>query len=267
MDQATTHELILVFVAYHPAAPEVLRLHECLSQLPAHIGYAVVVNDYDLGEPVDLLRGNAVLFLTNKTNPGYGRAVNQAVRMLSDLGRLPAFVGALNTDLAWSLGTFRRILEWLKDNNDIVLAVPRLINPRGELQKLCKQNPTILGLLSRRFIPAYLKFPWLSRYDDWFIMADADYNQIMDVPYLSGCCMLFRTAPFVKVGGFDERFFLYLEDADLTRALQREGRTVHYPLSSVVHHWGRGNHSSKKLTLVNLHSAWIYFRKWGISLL
>ncbi|MFO0075282.1 MAG: glycosyltransferase family 2 protein, partial [Cyanobacteriota bacterium] len=187
MDRATLHELILVIVAYHPAASEVSRLHECLSHLPAHIGYAVVVNDYESGEPVELLRHNAVLFLTNKTNPGYGRAVNQAVRMLGDLGCLPAFLGALNTDLAWSLGTFQRILEWLKENDDVVLAVPRLINPRGELQKLCKQNPTILGLLSRRFIPTHLKLPWLHRYDDWFIMADADYNQVMDVPYLSGC--------------------------------------------------------------------------------
>jgi GT2 family glycosyltransferase len=97
-------------------------------------------------------------------------------------------------------------------------------------------------------------------------MADADYNQPFQVPYLSGCCMLFRSETFEAVGGFDERFFLYLEDADLTRSLGMRGRTLHWPAASVVHHWGRGNHRSWKLTLVNFHSAWVYFRKWGLKL-
>jgi len=45
------------------------------------------------------------------------------------------------------------------------------------------------------------------------------------------------------------------------------GRTVHLPEARVSHYWGHGNHRSKRLTLVNFHSAWIYFRKWGIRLM
>ena len=98
-------------------------------------------------------------------------------------------------------------------------------------------------------------------------MASYDYYQVMDVPYLSGCCMLMRTSAFLAVGGFDESFFLYLEDADLTRRMALMGRTVHLPEASISHYWGRGNHRSKRLTLVNFQSAWIYFRKWGIRLM
>ncbi len=78
--------------------------------------------------------------------------------------------------------------------------------------------------------------------------------------------MLMRSEAFQKVGGFDQRFFLYLEDADLTRRMAREGRCVHLPLVEVVHGWGRGNYSSLRLMLVNVMSAWRYFRRWGWAL-
>jgi len=69
------------------------------------------------------------------------------------------------------------------------------------------------------------------------------------------------------VGGFDSRYFLYLEDADLTRSMATIGRTIHLPIASVIHYWGRGNYRSWWLVLVNLHSAWIYFRKWGLRIM
>ena len=135
--------------------------------------------------------------------------------------------------------------------------------PQGQKQKLCKQNPTLLALISRRFVPYSIKPQWLRQYDRWYQMDDFDYNGIFEVPYLSGCCMLFNSSSFVKVGGFDEKYFLYLEDADLTRQLTYEGRCIHLPIASVVHAWGRGNYKNIFLTLVNLASAWHYFCKWG----
>lgn len=259
----TSRQAILIFVAYHPRPDEVERLAACLATLPAEIGYAVVSNDHSAGEPIEALRDGAICFLTNAHNPGYGRAVNQAVAALARSGPLPPWIGALNTDLCWSQGTFETLLAWLHHHPDVVLAVPKLVDGKGVVQSLCKPDPTLLGLFSRRFIPEALKPAFLKRYDRWYVMADQDYEQIFDVPYLSGCCMLMRSQPFQAIGGFDERFFLYLEDADITRSLRAHGRTIHLPVASVVHHWGRGNHRSRRLTLVNFHSAWLYFNKWG----
>lgn len=254
---------ILVFVAFHPSEAEVQRLKACLGTLPLEIGYAVVSNDHHSAEPVDALAEGAVLFLKNSQNPGYGRAVNQVVRALEEHGPLPMFVAALNTDLAWQRDTFESLLGWMLARPEVVLAVPQLVDQQGTPQLLCKRNPTLLGLFSRRFIPDWIKPSWLHRYDKWYVMADYDYTAPFEAPYLSGCCMIMRTAAFMSVGGFDERFFLYLEDADLTRSLGHCGHTFHLPIATVVHHWGRGNHHSRRLTLVNLHSAWLYFTKWG----
>ena len=78
--------------------------------------------------------------------------------------------------------------------------------------------------------------------------------------------MIMQTSAFFKVGGFDERYFLYLEDADLTRSMSSVGQCVHYPIAFIVHKWGKGNYKSLKLLLVNILSTYYYFIKWGLAL-
>lgn len=261
--EAPARALLLLLVAFHPSSREVEQLQACLAALPPRIGYAVVVNDHRPGEAVERLAAAADCFLTHPDNPGYGTAVNRLVRRL---GPLPPWIGVLNTDLTWADGSFETLLAWLQQHPEVSLAVPQILDPAGRPQQLCKRHPTVLGLFSRRFLPQRLKPARLRRYDRWYVMADRDGSQVFDVPYLSGCCMLMRSEAFLKVGGFDERYFLYLEDADLTRSLAREGRCVHLPVAAVVHGWGRGNYRDLRLMLVNLISAWRYFRKWGLAL-
>lgn len=260
--QRPERSLLLLLVAYHPSAREVDQLQACLARLAPSVGYAVVVNAHRPGEAVERLAAAADVFLTNRDNPGYGRAVNRLVRRI---GRLPPYIGVLNTDLSWAEGSFETLLQWLQSHPDVSLAVPQILDQAGREQQLCKQHPTVLGLFSRRFLPEWLKPGWLRRYDRWYVMADQDHHQVFEVPYLSGCCMLMRSEAFLRVGGFDERYFLYLEDADLTRSLAGQGRCVHLPVASVVHGWGRGNYRDWRLMVVNLCSAWLYFRKWGWS--
>lgn len=232
-------KLLLLFVAYHPSEREIANLNACLSSLSPEIGYAVVANDHKPGEPVDQLSFKADYFLSNADNLGYGRAVN---RLVTHLGRLPPYVGVLNTDLSWPIGTFECLLDWLEQHPEVNLAVPQILDTTGNSQKLCKQTPTVLALFSRRFLPESIKPSWLKRYDSWYVMADHDYMEAFDAPYLSGCCMLIRSDAFCRIGGFDERFFLYLEDADITRSLARSGRCIHLPVASIMHGWGRGNY-------------------------
>lgn len=253
-------QLLLILVAFHPPESHVQALRTCLAALPPEIGYAVAVNEHRAGEPVDRLRAGADRFLTFSENLGYGRAIN---RMVASLPDPPPWLGALNTDLSWNPGTFETLLAWLSHHPEVVLAVPEIQDPDGRPQLLCKRDPSLLALISRRFLPEAIKPRRLRRYDALFQMADQDLSHPLDVPYLSGCCMLIRRTAFEAAGGFDRRFFLYLEDADLSRSLRAFGRCLHLPVAAVRHHWGRGNHHSPWLTLVNIQSVWLYFSKWG----
>lgn len=254
-------ELLLLFVAYHPSPLEVDRLLACLQVLPPTMGYGVVVNEHRPGEAVEALAEGADYFLCCGDNPGYGRAINRLVKLIQ---KEPEFLAVMNTDLRWDSDCFPRLLAWLQSHPQISLAVPQIVDGMGAIQKLCKRDPTLLALCSRRFLPDQLKPHWLRRYDHWYVMNDHDYSKIFDVPYLSGCCMLIRSQHFQAVGGFDDDFFLYLEDADITRKLRALGRCVHLPIASITHDWGRGNYKNLRLVLVNIHSAWVYFRKWGL---
>lgn len=259
--------LILILVSFRTPPGQVEDLRACLDRLDDSVGYAIVVNQATPEAPIEALADGAELVLRAPANLGYGRAVNlafSALRRRLPATPMPAWIGALNTDLQWEPGSFEAMLNWLEDHDDVGLAVPRILDRQGDPQQLCKRDPTVLALLSRRFVPDAVKCPWLRRYDEWFVMADQDLGTIFEVPYLSGCCMIIRSSTFEHVGGFDEDYFLYLEDADLTRLIRHHGRTVHLPVASVMHGWGRGNHRSWRLTLVNLQSAFLYFRKWGL---
>lgn len=257
-------KLVLILVVFHPGQQEVETLQACLAALGPEIGYALAINEHRPGEPVDGLVAGADLVLKDSRNLGYGRAFNRVLRQLAVRGqRQPEWLAALNTDLSWRPGTMETLLAWLQRQPEVVLAVPQITDATGQPEALCKRDPTVLALLSRRFWPEWLKPPALRRYDARYVMADQDHTRVLDVPYLSGCCMLMRRSALQQIGGFDESFFLYLEDADLTRSLRLLGRCVHLPVASVCHRWGRGSHHSWWLTLVNLQSAWFYFRKWG----
>jgi GT2 family glycosyltransferase len=114
----------------------------------------------------------------------------------------------------------------------------------------------------RRFAPARLK-ERADRRLARFEMRDLDQSGPSDVPILSGCFMLVRRANLERVGGFDERFFLYLEDYDLCNRLRQTGRLVYLPTVAIHHHHGRHSYRRIKPLLLHLRSAQQYFGKWG----
>jgi GT2 family glycosyltransferase len=85
----------------------------------------------------------------------------------------------------------------------------------------------------------------------------------MNIPYLSGCFMLLRTSVLKEIGFFDERIFMYIEDADLTRRIHQRYKTVFYPDATIYHNYAKGSYKNFKLMLYNMHGAIIYFTKWG----
>ena len=96
-----------------------------------------------------------------------------------------------------------------------------------------------------------------------FELRDSGYDKIMNVPYLSGCFMLLKAAALKKAGLFDERFFMYPEDIDITRRIHREFLTLYYPNVSIVHNHEKASYKSKKLLKIHIENMCRYFNKWG----
>ena len=257
--------LLQIFVSYKTPIADVAILDNCISMLDkSSIKTAILVNDYSPQDPIASISNKVDFFIPNQDNLGYGATINRFVRSLAFV---PEYLAFLNTDVSWESGTFESICDFMNQNKSCVLMTPKILNPDQSIAYLCKKNPTLLALVSRRFIPDFLKPNILKRYDKLFAMRDKDYSTVIQSSYLSGCCMVARSLQFVDLGGFDERFFLYLEDADLTRSMQKYGKCLHVPHISITHQWQRGSYKNLKLMYWNILSFFIYSIKWGWKLL
>lgn len=86
---------------------------------------------------------------------------------------------------------------------------------------------------------------------------------IYSCPILSGCFTLLNLDVIQLVGGYDERFFMYFEDFDLSRRVNRFYKTLYFPKVHVTHAYNSEANKSIKLLLIFLTSAIRYFNKWG----
>jgi GT2 family glycosyltransferase len=190
-------------------------------------------------------------------NPGYGSAHNIAIRK-SIKDSLPYHL-VLNADVRFSIEVLSTLVQYLDANPNVAHVMPKVLNPDGSIQRLCKLVPTPFDLFLRRFLPEPLAIGARRRFELW----NSNYDKIAFVPYLSGCFMLLRTSALEQIGLFDERFFMYPEDIDLTRRIAEQFDTHFYPYVFVVHEHGSASYKSINMMLIHSGNIIKYFNKWG----
>lgn len=222
----------------------------------ADIGVTVVDNNSSDGT-ADFVSANypGVEVIRLSENLGYGGGHNVALRRAVSRYHL-----IVNPDIAFDADVLPKLSAFLDRNPDVVLAVPKVVGFDGEEQFLPRRIPRLRyvagGLLESR---GRIFKAWR---DEYTRRADS-LSDTTDIDFATGCFMFGRTSALQSVGGFDKRYFLYLEDADLTRELQRVGRTVLYPNVQVRHKWRRDNTRLGKGLLLAFGSMVKYMNKWG----
>jgi GT2 family glycosyltransferase len=201
-----------------------------------------------------------VIYFWTKHNLGYGAGHNIALKQVIAEGYYFHFV--LNPDIYFEPQELQKMITRMNDDASIGQLMPKVIYPDGSLQYLCKLIPSPFDLFIRRFLSG--PFKELARMKaEIFELRFTGYNREMDVPYLSGCFMMFRTSALKKVGLFDERFFMYPEDIDITRRMHAQFRTLFFPSATIVHDHAKDSYKSKKMLWVHLTNLIKYFNKWG----
>jgi len=196
-------------------------------------------------------------YIFNNDNLGYGRGHNLAIKQCVDRS---LYHLVLNPDVRFGPDVIEKLFHFMESKPQAGLAMPKVRGSDGQLQMLCKLLPTPLDLATRRFFPFK---GWFKSRNERYEMKSTGYNQVMNVPILSGCFMFLRNESLKKVGLFDERFFLYAEDTDLSRRIHRQFETLFFPDAEINHVHARGSYKDFRLTLHNVKSAVQYFNKWG----
>jgi len=200
-------------------------------------------------------------YIFNNANLGFGKAHNIALRKSIE-ENIPYHL-VLNPDVYFGEGVLEELYNFMENNSDVGLVMPKVLYPDGKLQYLCKLLPTPIDLFGRRFLNCGPFKKFIENRNKLYELRFTGYDKIMEVPYLSGCCMFLRTNILKKVGLFDERFFMYLEDTDLTRRIHKVAKTIYFPYVHIYHEYGKGSYREFRLLYYNIDSAIKYFNKWG----
>ena len=166
----------------------------------------------------------------------------------------------VNADVFFEENTIEKIVEYMRGNRDIGQIGPKIYGLDGKGTKSCRLLPSPVNLIFRRFLP----LKWIVEKLDYdYEMKWYDYKEIIDVPILSGCFIFVRTDVLKEIGGFDKRYFMYMEDYDLCRRIGQKYRTVFYPEVQIIHEHGKASYKSRKMMMMHVKSAIKYFNKWG----
>jgi len=182
---------------------------------------------------------SSVKLIKNQSNVGFGIANNQALKMASG-----EFLLLINPDAVVSEDTFDKMISFFKKNPDVGLAGCKILNPDGTLQLACRRSfpgpwtsfCKVTGLSN--LFPSSKLF---ARYNLTYL----NFDQTYEVDAISGSFMMMRREVYEKVGGFDEHFFMYGEDLDLSYRIKQAGYKVFYVHSTqIIHYKGESTRRS-----------------------
>ena len=219
-----------IVIVTHNSADEI---SECVKALPAGARVIVVDNASSDGS-ADLAEALGCEVLRNTDNHGFGRAVNRAVRE-----RVTApTVLLLNPDARIEEASLVKLVASV-DEQGVAVAGPRLHDQDGNEQRPWWEFPSPAVAWREAFGLHYLRPP--------------DFEHSADVPFVVGACFLVRTDALRAVGGFDERYWLYGEEADLCRRLGDAGWRVRYVAEASAIHRGGASGSEHTEEMIREH--------------
>ncbi len=171
-------------------------------------------------------------------NVGYGRGHN-----LSILQAKTDYHLVLNPDVTLSVESLAQGLQYMQQTQNVVALRPAVRDGDGKKQYVCKRFPSVLDFVLRGFAPSFVKSLFNSRLTRYEMRELSEKAASTNIPIISGCFMLFRTAVLRAVNGFDERYFLYFEDFDLSLRVHDEGAIAYLPDMQITH---LGGNSARK---------------------
>lgn len=208
-----------------------------------------VIDNNSTDGTADLIEksGQAVV-IRNVKNLGFGAAHNAVLKQ--ELGK---YHFVINPDITLNLDVISDMVDYFESNPDVVMAMPKILNTDGTEQKLPKERPTFKRLFFGRLSDKVRRE---------YVWADKQIEEPTEINFCTGCFFCIRTDVFKKLLGFDQRYFMYLEDADLALKAKKKGKVMLLPQFSVTHAWERESSKSLKYLFIHIISCFKFLFKW-----
>lgn len=196
-----------------------------------------------------------VEYISVGRNIGFGKGHNYILSRLDS-----EYHAIVNPDILLQDDALLPIIDYLDCHNDVGMVVPRITDANGKLQEVYRKELTVFDMFIRMFCRQL--FPdRIAKHT----LQDKDYTKAFQVPFAQGSFLVVRTSLLKDLKGFDDKFFMYIEDADLCRRVNLVSKLMFIPDSSVIHKWEKGSHKNMTLFKFHIESMRYYFKKWGVK--
>lgn len=214
-----------------------------------------VVDNGSTDGTVDIIREKypKVKIIRNEDNLGFGHGHNKVLRLIDS-----EYHVVINPDISMDMDAITPLCEYLEEHVNVAMITPMVLNEDGTQQHLPKYCPSIRHVIISKFKP----FKYLRKE---YTRENENLTTPTRIEFCTGCFFVIRTSAFKELEGFDQRFFMYCEDADLSRRIRIFNEIIFYPYAHVIHKWKRDNTKNLKGVFRFMTSLLKYFIKWGIK--
>ncbi len=210
--------------------PELLA--SCIESLQValqHISSEIIVVDNaseDDSKTLIKSRFPEVTWIQNEKNVGFGRAHNQAIRQAKG-----TYIAIVNPDVVVSRNTFKKLSEFMHTTENVGIIGVQMRNEDKDFLPESKRNPPTLWNAFQK----ELGLNFLPKNKNYYAL-QVNPNEVAPVPVLSGAFMYMERSKFNALGGFDERYFMYAEDIDLSIESLKMGWDNYYLGNIIITH-------------------------------
>ena len=176
----------------------------------------VVENSPALPTTIPSLPELSITVTHRPDNPGYGTSANHGV---SELRTAPDLIVICNPDIVWQADTLEKMVAELESQPNVGIVGPRLLNNDGSTYPSARAFPGIrIGIGHALLGDLWKNNPWTT----WYL-GTQEGSEPRIVDWLSGACLMIREETFTSIDGFDEGYFMFVEDVDLCFRAKKQG--------------------------------------------
>ena len=215
-----------------------------------------IIDNSPSNEFKNKIQNDSVEYIYSNKNIGFGKGHNSILHKLTSENKYHLI---LNPDVRFHPEILEKLVLKMESNESFSMIAPRVLNSNNELLHTARRYPSLFELIFR-FLGIFKKFTIRGEYKN------QNHKKSFSPDFVQGSFMLFKTEDLLRLEGFDERYFMYMEDVDICRKIDLSGkRKLYFPATEIIHTHRKGSSKEFRLFFIHISSIIKYFIKWGFS--
>lgn len=250
--------LLSIIYVYFNTPNEIIRSIMSLKKGIVKVTYEIIIinnaSTQIVPQEIELFKNTKII--NNKKNIGYGAALNQGAKLAKG-----EYLLLLNPDTIFLSKSIDLMINKLKSDSTIGVLGPQFISFDHKVEITGNGYPLLpYSIFAFTFLNKL--FP-KNLYSNKYFLPLFNRKSELEIPVICGACMMIKKKLFLKINGFDERFFMYFEESDLCLRIKREGsKVLYYPKAKVIHLGGKSTNDKAWIRNVFQDSRYKFFKKY-----